>query len=1647
MGNQLWAKDVVLCVTGLTRQERQAAEEVITAAGGSAARNQHKWGLKLVSSGWLAACAECQAHQDERPFLALVERTPLATRTLNKESSRGGLATATFNASRATSVPDSCGQPPAAQYHHHHQQPQQQHQHQQHQLHVEGAGPSQVWRPVPSNLHTQLAEVKHSLRPGPAGTTAHGHSLGGSVHLNTDGNGNATSRRAGPDERQQVPRGSAVPGRTKGAAKGASKGESKGVSWAPLPDAAAERFLAQPVELGSQGFEADWCFEHLPLTQAGFMPTDDLLHHLQEQDQSASFSPLPRKPSKQPGSHSASPQSADKHGAALMEMEREIVPPLGQPAKETGMLSSWPLQPHGILSGMSAAAVAPDSWVQPAATERTDGRAGLQLAGRQQPSVRRAGADRCPIASPDNGPCSMPSDQQQQQHSAAQPGPSTPFAAVSPGPASPAVPGSGGDIASLLARLQQAQQAPAFTPLAARPSRRGSATRQDPSPNAATQQQQPARQAPVHAVQRAEPVAMAAKGGPSRWRAATELDLDRLVQQLQQAACMQAQRDLPGAPQAHAQPQLLEEQGQGHIDKVTVPGGQPVVATVAVLVQQLRAGPTADDAAAAALLGDAARAQHTAALLQQLQVGHVPITSGNRAPQDLPQLLQQLQGSLPEAQHQPVQQAEQGIHLPAGQPPKQPQQPADHAISWDPAALFSLLASSITDTEESKRVSPHSSLHTAQPWQKHQKQQRQQGQPSEHHGGDLTPPRPVGMESLLSMVLQGREQQQQQPEQVRMKNCGSPAVNIQAMLSTLQQGQQQSGQGSLQEPGRRPVDIQAVLSTLQQVQQQHPGQGSLQEPGRQPAELQALLGMLEQGRQQQAPVQMMNPGHSNRTAGIEAMLGMLRQGQQAEEGQFTRDSSGYKEADSRAVNLGALLSMLQPGQQQPEQQGDPPVEAGTDQEAGVKLAALLQQLQQAGRQQTEGKASDQVQVPPVGQQTRQGKAPEQLKQSMQALLPDEQQQGMPHLRVHPAHSQAQGFSAAKPQRPPRSEEAALRSLEKGLAAAILAAEEGQQQAAGQRTVHRSWDPAAAPALHGLSGPLPPGYLGMSAPRHRGQQREGTAKAPAAPTAAGVTPVHDTAQPAMDSPSVSETVLNTPSDDPTYPSQQQSCWQKQQPFGTQPGGMPSPMQLDWQQPARVAVQAGAAAAAGSAEPAAPEPTLVVPELPGQSSCADAAYAGKEGAQGMPQATFTTPTSSSIGGGGGSAFAVHGEGMDAGSAARGREAASQVAESVEGVFEGIAAILDPDLSEEEARRVAQALQQGGGKVVVGARLGQGATHVVCQPEAALRWLSLSLGIISPQWVVRSLKSGRQQRCLMVSADATRHLPAGPEQGCNQLKAPLRGTDSSRGSMSPLGQLQSKEARAAMLQQLAGHSNGPSPATGATLGAGNPGAPLCTPASMLVGFAWSVVDPPAEARPDSTVIPRLASVLQQYGPGDVIPDSEDEEDQFCLGATQAAYNEALNSFEQAQGYSQAAARGMSLTAHDSNGGGGSPAQHGWLQEAAGFPGAASITLLLPRDGRGELGHDSRCFALPGRAASPLELLHFVHSYYQEAIPIEEQVVLLRSSSAVHAVASVVKPAFLDMRPLARHQLLGPRLSLEGLFKITREPLGGIYELRLGC
>ena len=281
---------------------------------------------------------------------------------------------------------------------------------------------------------------------------------------------------------------------------------------------------------------------------------------------------------------------------------------------------------------------------------------------------------------------------------------------------------------------------------------------------------------------------------------------------------------------------------------------------------------------------------------------------------------------------------------------------------------------------------------------------------------------------------------------------------------------------------------------------------------------------------------------------------------------------------------------------------------------------------------------------------------------------------------------------------------------------------------------------------------------------------------------------------------------------------------------------------------------------------------------------------------------------------------------------------------------------------------------------------------------------------------------------------------EEGSSRhSSAPIRESSPAAGECGRLSGelLASREAREQVLSQLTAVA---APEEG-TL-------PLATPAVLLPGVEWSVMDPPSAAVVNvvgSWWVQQQAQQQRQQllaDDPDVIPDSEEEEegvgvgfDPLCLSATQAVVGEMLAEHGGCGG-----GRGDS-----SQGSTEQQALPAWVDEVV--LRGSSLTVLLPQDGRGELGHASLTWQLPVRQITAGELLRRVHAWYQDALPPEEVLALLKAHPGARAAAALLRPAFLELQAVQRGALLGPRVGWEGLVKATREPCGTVYELRLGC
>jgi hypothetical protein len=123
----------------------------------------------------------------------------------------------------------------------------------------------------------------------------------------------------------------------------------------------------------------------------------------------------------------------------------------------------------------------------------------------------------------------------------------------------------------------------------------------------------------------------------------------------------------------------------------------------------------------------------------------------------------------------------------------------------------------------------------------------------------------------------------------------------------------------------------------------------------------------------------------------------------------------------------------------------------------------------------------------------------------------------------------------------------------------------------------------------------------------------------------------------------------------------------------------------------------------------------------------------------------------------------------------------------------------------------------------------------------------------------------------------------------------------------------------------------------------------------------------------------------------------------------------------------------------------------------GACSITLLLPQDSSGVLGHASvqvsACQPCKGLTCS--EVLHAIHSFYQQEVLLMQRQPAAGTPAAggdcnasspgdernVKQQQQLVQGGLVAQRV----QLLGARLMLEGLVRATRDPCSCVYEVCL--
>ncbi|KAK9055310.1 hypothetical protein SSX86_026392 [Deinandra increscens subsp. villosa] len=91
----------------------------------------------------------------------------------------------------------------------------------------------------------------------------------------------------------------------------------------------------------------------------------------------------------------------------------------------------------------------------------------------------------------------------------------------------------------------------------------------------------------------------------------------------------------------------------------------------------------------------------------------------------------------------------------------------------------------------------------------------------------------------------------------------------------------------------------------------------------------------------------------------------------------------------------------------------------------------------------------------------------------------------------------------------------------------------------------------------------------------------------------------------------------------------------------------------------------------------------------------------------------------------------------------------------IFSGQTFYVDPDVSAEMRNKVVEAAIGEGAMIIKQWFIGHDASHVVCEGSSVLKYLGHSNNLVTPQWVLKSVKEIRSQRLIHLSADLARHV----------------------------------------------------------------------------------------------------------------------------------------------------------------------------------------------------------------------------------------------------------------------------------------------------
>ncbi|KAJ6824104.1 uncharacterized protein M6B38_129790 [Iris pallida] len=339
------------------------------------------------------------------------------------------------------------------------------------------------------------------------------------------------------------------------------------------------------------------------------------------------------------------------------------------------------------------------------------------------------------------------------------------------------------------------------------------------------------------------------------------------------------------------------------------------------------------------------------------------------------------------------------------------------------------------------------------------------------------------------------------------------------------------------------------------------------------------------------------------------------------------------------------------------------------------------------------------------------------------------------------------------------------------------------------------------------------------------------------------------------------------------------------------------------------------------------------------------------------------------------------------------------------------IDSDISAELKKKVVDAATREGATFLEHWFIGCPASHVVCEGPSIQRYMGHTNNLVTPLWILKTVKESSLQRLVHLSSDLARQVVMllgnaqtvlyGPDaNGENVYQIGIRSRKSlqNRKGEDTLEERQKTVNIAKLSVRSRRYHNMQS--------CRMPILPI-TPTNLLDSICWSVSDPTSSA----------CIYTESSGPEDA---SEQHNTEFFDARGDGRDSDL--SFDN-----------LSRTLRESE------------KREVVFKNPF-LTVLFPIDRFGELGPTSRTFFSSG-GFSCLQLLDYIYNFYQENMSAEEVEVAIHTDSkhadrlrSIYASKESVDQGFVLYK---RIEFLGSRRSFEALKRVSGNNSGNVYQL----